>query len=146
MTITDLGNLTELAENAGAHTGAIRGAVDVLVLDLDGQRTGDHAPDVEEAEAAFVLLVDPAGLIDDAPVEQGDHLPIGGADQRGALSDVDLRRRKAHALGEIGDLADPLHRGDKLRDHRRASSASGGRSKGSADSLSTGSPSWAIPS
>ncbi len=49
--------------------------VDVLVLDVDGERSRHHPSDIEEAQAAFVLLVLSLGFLNDSRVQQGDGFP-----------------------------------------------------------------------
>ena len=52
-------------------------AVDGLVLDMQDQGPRDHAPYVEEAEAAFVLLVGLRGLLYHARIEQRHGFTVG---------------------------------------------------------------------
>jgi hypothetical protein len=54
--------------------------INLLVLDLDAARPGHHAAHIEKAQAAFVLFVLPAGLLDDPGAEQCDRLAFAGAD------------------------------------------------------------------
>jgi hypothetical protein len=63
--------------HAALEDGDPLGAVDVDVLDADGERTGDLAADVEERQAPLVLLVGLGRFFDDARVEQGDRLTVG---------------------------------------------------------------------
>jgi hypothetical protein len=48
--------------------------VEVLVFDFDAVGSGNHAADVEEAEAAFVLFIGAGGLVDDAGVKSVSQL------------------------------------------------------------------------
>jgi riboflavin biosynthesis pyrimidine reductase len=88
--------------------------------DLDVQRAGDEAADVEEGQAALVLLVSLGGLADDDGVEHDDGLSaeVGRDDDRGGAGDADLRGSDAHALAEDVLLAGPLQRAEQLSDHR----------------------------
>src|SRR5262249_35551824 len=94
-----------------------RGAVDVLVLDLDGQRPWHHSPHSEEAQAPFVLLVCRGRLITDPGVEERDCLAFWRADHRCRPANTYLRRRQARAFREVVHLPDPLQGADELRHH-----------------------------
>lgn len=60
---------------------------DVLVFDVNDHRAGNQAADIEEAQAAFVLLVAVFAAFDDLGIEQGDHVVAAGRsdDGRGSL-------------------------------------------------------------
>ncbi len=90
--------------------------VEVLVFDLDAVGSGDHAADVEKAEAAFVLLIGADGLVDDARVKQGNNLAVWCPDDGSCASDADLWCGESHALGKGVHLGDALGGGDELRD------------------------------
>src|SRR5690606_18695365 len=85
-------------------------AIQVLVLDVDGEGAGHEPPHSEEAQTALVLLVVlVAGVpFDDPRVEQGDGFAVGCTDERGRTVDADLRCGDADSLGEGVDLLDAL--------------------------------------
>src|SRR6266542_885050 len=85
------------AGQAAAECRDVVPAARVLVFDLDSQRARDHAPHVEEAEAALVQLTGASGLLDDPRVEQSQR-PVWRAHGDGRAVDADLRGRQAGAV------------------------------------------------
>jgi hypothetical protein len=88
--------------------------------DLDVQRAGDEAADVEEGQAALVLLVGLGGLADDDGVEhdEGVGAGVGRDHDRGGAADAGLRGGYAHALAEDVLLPGPLQGGEQPGDDR----------------------------
>ena len=77
------------ADVASVEAGDAASAVGVLVLDVERQRARDHAADIEEAEAALVLLV-AWGLFDDDGIDERDRVLAGHLDEGGGAADADL--------------------------------------------------------
>jgi hypothetical protein len=78
------------SSNTAFKHGEVGTAMDVLVHDLDVERSEQLAAHVEEAQASFVLLILLVGLLDELRVQQGDDLAAWGADNSGGASDADL--------------------------------------------------------
>src|SRR5262245_24453398 len=107
--------MSDQAGVASVEAGNASGAVGVLVLDVESHRAGDHAADVEEAEAAFVLLV-AWGLFDHDGVDERDRVLAGWLDEGGSAADADLGGGDADALAkDVGGL-DSAQGGGQLGD------------------------------
>src|SRR6266542_727212 len=89
-------------------------AVEVLVLDVEGDRAGDQTADVIEAEAALVVFGDLCGLGDDPRGEQGVALAVRDVDDRGGAGDAELWCGQAQPRGAVVQGGELVERGGEL--------------------------------
>ena len=84
--------------------------VDVLVLDLDGQRPGHHPPHREETQAPLILLIRLRRLITDPRVEERERLALRGPHHRGRFWLTLDGQAREDKLGELSDWIDAVLR------------------------------------
>lgn len=73
---------------------------DGLMLDVESQGAWDESADVEEAEAAFVLLVGLCRLLDDYRIEQRNGPALRKTDDGNGPSDPNLRGSDAQPFAK----------------------------------------------